>query len=207
MDFRIGGEFEISYQMLAKPMVNSYDFSYSKKNNLLVNTGRGALYLALQKAKEFFGFSKAWVPAYCCSSVLLPFRQLGFEISYYSLGNELRQESYLPKDLGNSIFLFIHYFGKKNQVVVDYLTNQSKDSIIFEDCVQASLSNNVGQTGHFVFNSYRKFFPQPDGAVIASNYDLSYNLLPADEQFVMQKLLGKIIRHQSQDEKLFLPFF
>jgi hypothetical protein len=58
-----------------------------------------------------------------------------------------------------------------------------------------------------VVYSYRKFFPQPDGALLASDFPLdSDTLAPADEAFVSRRLIGKLIRGEG-DADLSLSLF
>ena len=71
---RIGGEFEISIEDYLLPnMVTSIDDIYSnKRNHLYFDTGRSALYVALQDIIQRKGKKVAWLPIYTCSSVILP---------------------------------------------------------------------------------------------------------------------------------------
>jgi hypothetical protein len=74
-----------------------------------------------------------------------------------------------------------------------------------EDCVQASLTSNVGNNGDYAVTSFRKFGYQPDGALLGSRTLLpKIDLQDSDESFVSQKLLGKILRYQEAPDELYL---
>jgi len=170
--------------------------AYKKKNFIYLDTGRSALYLALNAIIEQSGKMKAWLPYYTCQSVIMPFKQLGFEVNYYSMGSNLNNPDLLPGRLDGAVFLFINYFGKQNYAITDWLDKVLPHDFgfIIEDNVPASLSTNTGQYGDFIINSYRKFLPQPDGALLASDFPLNFYPDKADETFVSAKALGKIIR-------------
>jgi len=207
-EYKIGGEFELSVDNFLKPKTN-LNLNYPKKKNYLyLDTGRSAIYIALLSIIRQGGKREAWVPRYCCKSVLLSFKKLGFQLHFYSLGNDLNSPCDLPTRLDGEIFFFIHYFGKTNQAILDYLEKAKRQQHFFviEDCVQALLNTKVG-TYDYVVYSYRKFFPQPDGALLASdiNFDID-TLAPADEAFVSRRLIGKLVREEG-DENLFLDLF
>jgi len=163
--------------------------------------------MALLSVIRHGGKKEAWLPRYCCRSVLLPFQSLGFKLNFYSMGADLNSPSGLPAGLNGETFFFIHYFGKKNRPVLGYLEEMKKKCFFFvvEDCVQALLSSPG--IHDFAVYSFRKFFPQPDGALLVSDYPLAEDVPgPADESFVSRRLIGKLIRRCS-DSEIFLDYF
>jgi len=121
MNCRIGGEFGISFDFFLQPLKIFNKTAYKKKFHMYLDTGRSALFAALTNIIQQGGNREAWLPYYCCDSVILPFRQLGFKINFYSMGGDLNTPNQLPKRLNEATFLFIHYFGKKNHAVLDWL--------------------------------------------------------------------------------------
>lgn len=203
---RIGGEFESSpADFLAAPLgLRAQD--YGRKHHLLLDTGRSALLVALRHIVAKRGIRRAWLPRYCCESVLLPFRELGFEVGYYGMGGDLQSPDRLPDRLQGSVFLFIHYFGKRNDAILRWLeSRRGEDFVTIEDCVQAGLNENVGATGDFVINSHRKFLPQPDGALLACDIPIEADLAEPDEAFICSKLVGKMMRESGGAPESFLP--
>lgn len=204
--YRIGGEFELSADMFLQPELH-HKIDYNKKYQLFVDTGRSALFLALMAIMQQGGKREAWLPYFCCEAVELPFKILSFTINYYSLGMNLQSPVNLPACLNGGTFLFINYFGRENLAIAGWLKDRpgNDTGFIIEDNVSASLSTNCGKYGDFIINSYRKFLPQPDGAVLASDFPLTYQLSRADERFITQKSIAKLIRNHSDRTDDFLP--
>jgi hypothetical protein len=174
---------------------------------LSVDTGRSAIFVALQDILRHGGRKIAYLPAYCCESVLYPFQQLGFKLQFYSAGKDLASPDGMPVDIENTAFLYIHYFGLRNDKITEWLKLSRKKTHFFviEDCVQASFTSDVGSNGDYAVTSYRKFGSQPDGAMLGSKTPLSeIDLLDSDETFVSQKLVGKIMRYENAPDELYL---
>lgn len=208
MNRYMGGEFELNQDFLLQQAQGNIE---QKGNIIYTDTGRSALYLALQGILQYGGKKVAWLPKYCCSSVLLPFDQLGFEIKFYTIGDDLQSPAGLPTEieLAGATFLFIHYFGKKNHSIVEWLSKQqiNRNFYIIEDCVQATLNDGLGNYGDFSMRSYRKFLPQPDGAVLTYRKSFAYQLADSDEEFISQRMVGKFLRGKSDNEQIFLNLF
>lgn len=205
---RIGGELEIGPEQLAAPVLR-HKLTLPKPFLLWADTGRSAIYLALREIIRRGGKKQAWLPAYCCPSVIAPFAALGFVIRFYSMGPDLQSPAGLPQNLDDGeTFLFIHYFGFRNKPIIDWLNSVPGNDAVFvlEDCVQASLNSNVGDVGDYAFTSYRKFLAQPDGALLASNTLCESQLGKADEAFVSGRFVGKLLRQFAPDE-MFMHLF
>lgn len=209
MSYVIGGEFGIKAEYFLKPVITNPESIFKDKHYIYTDTGRSAIYLALKAIIEQGGIKEAWLPRYCCESVIIPFNQLGFRVHYYSMGEDLKKPDILAKRLKGATFLFINYFGKKNTAVINWLKslNKKDDFFIIEDCVQATLSNNVGNIGHFVVYGYRKFLPQPDGAALVYNKPINYTLDEPNESFISEKTIGKVLRENNGDANVFLDLF
>ena len=198
---RIGGDFEIDVSMLSQMCVDGF-FPMPTPYKLWVDTGRTALLISLQEIIRLGGVKKALLPAYICPSVIAPFIKLGFQLRFYS--TDTLAVTPVPGD--DETFLFAHYFGKKNHSIIEWVRFQQAkcNFYVIEDCVQASLNANVGETGDFVITSYRKFLPMPDGAILGSRRIVQCDILDEpDESFVSAKLIGKLLRNCGNDD-LFL---
>ncbi len=202
---RVGGELEIRSSMFEADIVNSVP-SFAKSHLLWVDSGRSAIRVALETILQRGGRLLAYLPTFCCESVIAPFESLGFEVRYYSMGGDLATPAALPVDLEGSTFLYIHYFGLRNDAVGQWLKDVRRKSqfFIIEDCVQAGLTLGIGQAGDFAVTSYRKFVPQMDGALLGSDDAIQCHLEDADEEFVSAKLVGKLLRADSDQDQLFI---
>jgi hypothetical protein len=200
--YRIGGESGLTADHFLQSEIVREELPFGRKYHAYLDTGRSALYLALQEIVNRGGDREAWLPRYCCDSVIQPFQQLGFAVFFYSSGSDLKTPGRLPDRIGSATFLLIHYFGKKNYPVLnwlDALAPGERPRFIIEDCAQAVLTGNVGSYGDFAIGSYRKFLPQPDGAVLACDLPLAVDLMEPDENFVSARLIGKMVREGGGD--------
>ena len=199
---RLGGDFEIDTSLLQKKDVTDFEF-LPKHFKLWVDLGRSAIYLALKLIIIRGGSKKALLPAFVCPSVIEPFILLGFEIRYYGLNQSFEE---INIDNGETIF-FVHYFGKNNYRVVEWIDKLrlELDIFVIEDCVQSSLNKNIGNIGDFSIISLRKFLPLPDGAILASKHMIPFldTGLP-HEEFISKKILGKFLRGISNNDQEFL---
>ncbi len=208
MTLRIGGELELAAELLGAPERGDLP-ALPKPHVARLDTGRSALYAALCEIVRRGGKRRAWLPAYLCASVLAPFRQLDFEVSYYRAGRDLVQPEF-PAQIGSGeVFLFAHYFGKQNKAAAEWLGQlpRRRELFVIEDGVQASLNASVGSHGDSVITSYRKFLPQPDGALLGADHALHAELAEPDEQFVSAKALGKLLRQYTGNQELYLSLF
>ncbi len=209
MTFRIGGEIEISPALLAVPSFASIP-ALPKPNTIWLDTGRSALYLALLEIIRRGGTKRAWLPAYVCGSVVAAFKALDFELRFYPVGSRLEGPRFPDEIAKGDAFLYVHYFGHPNTAAVDWLkqVNYEGNFFVIEDCVQASLNTGVGAVGDYAITSYRKFVPQPDGALLGSSAPIESLLHEPDEAFISAKFLGKLLRHEvAQNQEAFLALF
>lgn len=195
---RIGGEFELYPCLFARPEGVDISRYLPFQNCIWVDSGRSALYLALQDILARGGKKEAWVPAYCCHSLLQPFVLLNFRVHYYSMGLTLTSPCGLPEYLDGETFLYINYFGKINYPIQKWIIDQrykGNSFFVIEDCVQSLFTENAGTTGDYSIYSLRKFIEVLDGGVLVSKHALaSFPLGSPDEGFISQKVVGKLIR-------------
>ena len=209
MTFRLGGEFEISPALLAAPQFAASP-TLPKPHALWLDTGRSALYLALLEIIRRGGKRRAWLPAYVCGSVVGACKALDFELHFYPVGSRLDAPRFPDEIAKGDTFLYVHYFGHPNTAAWDWLqrVNSKGNFFVIEDCVQASLNADVGATGDYAITSYRKFLPQSDGALLGSNEPIESLLHEPDEAFISAKFLGKLLRHEAdQNQEAFLALF
>jgi hypothetical protein len=206
MTFHIGGDFELAPPVLASPAVDNIPL-VPGKTHTFTDTGRSAIFLALSQILENTGIRRAWLPYYCCPTIVTSFHQLEIEVYFYGMGSDLEQSEGLPKRLENAILLFIHYFGIRNHALQDYIRSQqaSRDTfVVIEDCVQSCLSTNFGGFGDYSIHSLRKFLPLTDGGIVGSPGSLPEPREIADEAFVSEKFLAKLLRGADADPREFL---
>jgi hypothetical protein len=206
----LGGEIEILLEDFYRGSFSVPTASLPMPYTYWLDTGRSALYIALEDILRKGCVRKAWLPAYGCESILSQFKAHGFEINFYSVGQSFTEPEGLPPELHNEVFLYIHYFGKKNTAIEAWISDrisQGDKFYIIEDCVQASLNLTIGNIGDYAITSYRKCLAQPDGALLGSKTYIDLKVDMPDESFISRRLLGKLLRQQNNAEGVFLTLF
>ena len=82
----IGGDLPLDYGFLRNKKNNDINF-YNKKFNYSLNSGRAAIFLSLMIIKTKLKKFRAFLPYYCCPSIIQPFRELKIEVIYYGMGS------------------------------------------------------------------------------------------------------------------------
>lgn len=160
----IGGEFEINPNLIP-----------SERGEELIDL------LGLQPDKvAFFGAAREavywWarhlkppgpvlVPAYCCWSVVQPYRAAGVPYRYYRVNRQLQVDRKHLETLldGAAALQVVHYFGTPAEPWLFKLGVP-----ILEDAVQAVLSPDLRCNGSWAIGSFRKFLPVADGAFLSA---------------------------------------
>jgi len=174
------------------------------------DTGRTALRLALEDWKYKNNNSgQVWVPEYICTSVIQTIR--GLDITYVTYLDLPGSNTSInpPKPADCDLVMIVHYFGLINSAALAWLENNpQRHWYVLEDCVQSPYTKGVGTTGDYSIISLRKWWPVPDGAVLYSVSPLliSPYLAPPNEQFISQRILGKILRLSSCSDVYYLNY-
>lgn len=157
-------EYEVDIGYLPEDRVEDYN------NVAFLSNGRECLY-AIGKAHQ--KNHTVLMPALCCLSMVQPFRQLGRNIQYYDLNDDLtiNMESLGSKMSDNSILLIMHYYGRNSfdpESLQNFISNY-KNIIVIQDCTQNCFSKKLyNGSGDYYIGSLRKWMGIPDGAFVAS---------------------------------------
>jgi hypothetical protein len=144
----VGGYFELE---LSKGRYSYHEVPYTFKS------GRSALHYILRVCKP----SLVYVPFYTCNALLQSFEAAGIPFRLYAI-DEILEPVTLPVLASHEYFLYINYFGLKDDTV-NKLSVKYTDRLIV-DCTQAFFTKGNGRSWYF--NSCRKFFGVPDGAYL-----------------------------------------
>ena len=208
----IGGDFAIDFdEKILTNINNQYNSIYNKKYHYFTDCGRSAISIALQILKKKNQKLKALLPVYCCPTIIKTFKKNNIKLSFYSMGKNLNSPNSLPKNTNNTIIFFIHYFGKKNNLMINYINKQkkiSKNCYIIEDLVQTCFSHLYNKyVGDFIITSLRKFLPVPDGGILYTNYKYEGIIQPKNDTFLSKIILSKTLRKKNKYEKIYLKFY
>ncbi|GGA90260.1 hypothetical protein GCM10011369_35510 [Neiella marina] len=147
----IGGYFELEQPKVAM---------WQRPELHRLTSGRACLTAILQHLNP----KRAYVPHYCCDSVLLPFEQLGIELCFYPIDQQFIPCK-LPSLKTGDVFLWINYFGICSDVKEQLIERYCPEQLIIDDT-----HNLFGfePSRHYAFSSLRKYFGIPDGALLCA---------------------------------------
>lgn len=216
-NFLIGGEFEFEPSVFENAARNIYSRFQDHCFSISGRVGIRVILQSLKKKKKFL------LPSYLCDSIVQPFKQEGVTIKFYPVKNNLNINiSHLNKLISSfkpDGILFVNYFGfPPNKNEKEFLLKIKEKLTVIEDCTHGSLLETktplVGDVGHYVVTSFRKYLPVPDGALVINKTKDKLRLLKYSESiFFSKRLLAKIIRtefiknRKSYLEYLYLKLF
>lgn len=153
------------------------------QNALKLNTARNCLEYLLRARN----YKKIFIPYYTCEVILEPIKKIQIEYDFYHINQELEPvKDY--KLLDHEAFLYINYFGLKQEAVVNLFNNYGTNLIV--DNSQAFYAEPVN--GIDAFFSARKFFGVPDGAYLYTNKYLKEDIEQDFSYMRMVHLLKRI---------------
>ena len=200
----IGGEFKIPLTNISKKEKEGYQ---------LFASGRGAFAAILRKIVFNNGVHmsdvEVMLPDYLCSSITQVCIDEKISYQFYHIKEDLLpdEEDLLPKLGVNSVVLFISYFGIiEIEHVAERIRAENPSVIIILDDVQNYYSQYyVADFWDYRFNSYRKWFPVPDGAeaFCKSGY---LDIPKGNNYFAQYKFSGNVLKNFPDwiDDKLCL---
>jgi hypothetical protein len=205
----VGGEFEIDFNTIQGLQTKlSNEFSRGQ----FYSSGRAALYHIINFSKQL-GKSKILLPDFLCESIveIVNFIEVPFE--FYSVNADLSIDSdsikknYTP---GCQV-LIINYFGGVDvQSEIEKVKNIDSAASIILDNVQALFSMFEYYDVDFMFTSFRKQLPVPDGAWVISKHG-GLNECNQENSFAQYKLAGGLLKNfqkcNSVSDLLYLDLF
>ena len=138
-----------------------------KKNNLLVGnmrhamSGRAALELVAADLKIERGAKSIYMPAYCCDSMLEPFKKQGYEIKLYAVepySKTVHRQVFT--DHGCDAILLLDYFGfETEETAVFAMMENLRGTAVIVDRVQSAFSETKAlEYADYTVTSWRKWF-------------------------------------------------
>ena len=152
------------------------------RSGTLTFCGRTALEIVLNEIPHA---KTAFLPSYCCDSMIEPFRRAGILVKFYDVNYEKTLQIDVPKD-GADLLLWCDYFGFKNEL-------PKFNGIIIEDITHSLLSeNSYHSRSDFLIASIRKWEPIYSGGYCSVKTTL---VLPSQE-FVNDKAEAMKLKSQ-----------
>ena len=204
----IGGEFEINKRDFIKTgSTQSLKFN----EGYFYSSGRAALYhillLMIKNGKE-----KILLPNYLCESIVEIVKILKIPFNFYTINQDLSINVDSVKEIYRESYfvLIINFFGGiEVSKEIKKLRKIDLNISIILDNVQSLYSMFKSFDVDFMFTSFRKQLPVPDGGWVISKYKLDkceeYNT------FAQYKLAGGLLKnfqgYQSVSDKIYLDLF
>ena len=185
----IGGEFEIDIPTrMKKAEIKDQGFFYS--------SGRAALFNILEYLKSQMGRTRILLPDYLCVSIIGVAEKLAFEVCFYKMKEDLSIDYEALCDLYDTktVVLFINYFGLSDTIsIVKELRGIDEEMCIIQDSVQAYFDMSECSDADFVFTSFRKTLPVPDGGWVRTCCS-DLPVFHDSNKFSQYKLAGGILK-------------
>lgn len=193
MDKIIGGEFAIdpiSFLGAEKTLKRSGNIDYS--------SGRCALFAILKDIEYEHGAQEILLPDYLCDSITRTVIDAGWKYKFYKIDAGLNADFISIQDGINEncrVILLINYFGMTDlSGIISKIKVQIFNAVIVIDNVQA-LFEPVADDADYVFTSYRKWFPCPDGAHAYKKNQGKIRSLPMKpNRFAQYKFAGNVLK-------------
>lgn len=132
-------------------------------NSRFYLSGRTALAAILDDINVPVPIKRAYIPSYCCESMIEPFLRKGIEVSFYSVGLSDQNKFEVEYDYnhGCDVVLVMHYFGFIQELIQEILEHE-KSAIIIQDITHSMFcEEGIAETPHYWFSSVRKWSAIP----------------------------------------------
>jgi hypothetical protein len=143
------------------------------------------------------------LPAYCCESMIEPFKKTGWRIYFYRLNNDLTVDIEnmieLIRDLSPRAVLLMNFFGlSQTQMAVNLIKNTFDGIFIIEDFTHClfSFDNIYNSNVDYYVASIRKWIGINDGAIVLSKTVLHDKPLFRRSAFVELRKKSQILKKQ-----------
>lgn len=200
---------EIGSDFFEKPNLNDYENGIFCEETRWFESGRTALEYIIADIKNKYEAKRAFIPSWCCESMIIPFKKAGISVSFYPVyldaNSSLVQE--VPQTDKEDIILVMDYFGfVKN---VDF---SEVSGIVIRD-VTHSLFSKKYQDADYIFGSVRKWCGIITGGYACSKSVWSCidkEIFVRDKYISLRKQAMKIKREYIYNERVdkkYLSFF
>lgn len=157
----LGGEFwELETAQEKKPI--------EQKPHKLLLTGRTSLDYILRDIKLLNNTVVAYLPSYCCHTMIKPFIDNGVEVDFYNIYFENGRFIYdLDFNTKCNIVLIMQYFGFYHEAVGQTIrVLRDNEKIVIEDATHSWFSESpYSYNSNYIYASFRKWTGLPCGSI------------------------------------------
>lgn len=144
--------------------ISDYTYTFS---------GRSAIELALVNIMRTKEIKRVYMPSYCCTSMIGPFKKYNIELLFYDVQfNGSRIDYDINESLDYDLFFAMSYFGVEQSMDNIIEKMSKKNIIVMEDITHRLLSNKTNSIySDYLIASLRKWFPIPAGGLLMSQHN------------------------------------
>lgn len=163
-------------------------------------SGRTAIDFIIKDIKLKRKINKAYIPAYCCESMIIPFIENDIDIEFYDVNYKGNIKYNINSDNSCDVFLGISYFGYLNSSMDKYMEElkDRKDVIIIEDITHRIFcKKNFCEFSDYLIASIRKWGAFISGGIAINRNEMFDNSLETID--VSRKIIN--IKKEAMIEK------
>ncbi|MBX0357727.1 DegT/DnrJ/EryC1/StrS family aminotransferase [Halobacillus sp. Nhm2S1] len=175
------------------------DYYIDSPKQVYLDTGRSAIRLALNNIND--KRKVAILPMFTCHTVIQPFIEFGYEVSFYDVDTKFKvNKNKFEKLIGEvnpSVILVHAYFGFDTLIDIrEYLKSlRESGTYIIEDITQSYFSNIDYETADFYVCSVRKWLAIPDGGFLkSSNVEIKRPSLVANDRYTKKQEKAMLLK-------------
>ena len=183
----------------------------SDSQETLVLSGRTALDIIIKDILKVRKIRNAYLPAYCCDSMIDPFIRNGIDVKLYDIDFDGGLKYLIDADAETDIFYVNNYFGYENTIgnkIIEHFKH--KGAIIIYDKTHSLFMTNdaTDALADYTFASIRKWIGVVCGAVV-SKKDGAFEVELKDYPYLQCKIdamqqKARFIKGENVDKQLFL---
>ncbi len=197
----IGGEFEIHPDLLK---INNSHVNYFD-SKFFFSSGRASLYNILKNEP----MEKVFIPDYVCPCVDVTALEAEKKIIKYHINHNLLPE--IPETKEAVIFLLVNHFSLCSvDNLIEEIRTKIPNGVIILDDVQALWDLKNKHNADYVFSSYRKWLPVPDGSPVQTLRDIK-DYSDRKNEFSINKVIGSLLKfyrnYEEVNDEDYLHFF
>lgn len=211
-------EFGSEFWLAETTEITSHWWDVIGCDNRYYVSGRTALDAIIQDIKHNNVCRSAYLPSYCCDSMITPFLLYGIKVKFYSvLFNDGDLTIEYEEDHGCDIVYFMEYFGYHSPKIHELIQYESsRNKIIIQDSTHSLLQKiPFSNKADYIYASFRKWTAIP-GAGIAIKMKTPFNYInrmhSLHEDYIASRkqamnLKSYYMSNIIQDKAVFLELF
>ena len=142
------------------------------QDSIMTFSGRAAIALAVRDAKKTHEIKKAYVPSYCCLSMLQPLIDLDIAYDFYEVefdGSEIKY--HIDRNKKCDVLLIMKYFSTDVQGYDDTIHQMKKNGcVVIEDITHTLFDEEpANDEADYHVASLRKWLPIPAGGYLSKS--------------------------------------